>query len=97
MNIYLSTPGEILKEEFLDEFNISAYKLSKSINYSRSSIAKILNGERAITSDLAVKLEKYFGVSAEFWLNLQQQWDIENSRKAMKEELGNIKSLKIAV
>ena len=63
-------PGEILMEEFLIPFNISAYKLSKDIEIPQTRISEIVKGNRRITADTALRLSKYFGNSAKFWLSL---------------------------
>ena len=70
-------PGEILSEEFLIPFNISAYKLAKDIEIPQTRISEIIKGNRRITADTAVRLSKYFGNSAKFWLGLQSDFDIE--------------------
>ena len=70
-------PGEILIEEFLKPFNISQYKLAKDINVPPIRINQIVHGKRAISADTALRLSKYFGISAEFWLNLQTHYDLE--------------------
>ncbi|MFA4836538.1 MAG: HigA family addiction module antitoxin [Dehalococcoidia bacterium] len=70
-------PGEILKEEFLDPMGISAYKLAKDIGIPQTQISQIIHGKRSITPKTAVRLGLYFGNSAEFWLNLQRDCDLE--------------------
>ena len=70
-------PGEILKEEFLEPLTITQYRLAKDINVSSRRINEIVHGERAISADTALRLGKYFGVSPEFWLNLQTHYDLE--------------------
>ena len=70
-------PGEILSEEFLVPFNITAYKLAKDIEIPQTRISQILKGNRRITADTALRLSKYFGNSAKFWLGLQDDFDIE--------------------
>ncbi|MBK8774926.1 MAG: HigA family addiction module antidote protein [Chitinophagaceae bacterium] len=70
-------PGEILAEEFLIPFNITAYKLAKDIEIPQTRISEILKGNRRITADTALRLSKYFGNSAKFWLGLQNDFDIE--------------------
>ena len=64
-------------EEFLIPFNISAYKLSKDIEIPQTRISEIVKGNRRITADTALRLSKYFGNSAKFWLGLQDDFDIE--------------------
>ena len=70
-------PGEILSEEFLIPFEITAYKLSKDIGIPQTRISQILKGRRRITADTAMRLSKYFGNSAKFWLGLQDDYDLE--------------------
>jgi addiction module HigA family antidote len=84
-------PGEILQEEFLVPLEISAYKLSKDIGIPQTRISAILKGNRRITADTALRLSKYFGNSAKFWLGLQDDFDIEEERNQKKTELNAIK------
>ena len=84
-------PGEILQEEFLLPLEISAYKLSKDIGIPQTRISSILKGNRRITADTALRLSKYFGNSAKFWLGLQDDFDIEEERNEKKAELKAIK------
>ena len=76
-------PGEILSEEFLIPLNISIQKLSKEIKITQTRISEIIKGNRIIDADNAIRLSKYFGNSAKFWLGLQNDYDLEkmNSRK----------------
>ncbi len=69
-------PGEILEIEFLEPLNITPYRLSKDIGVAQTRISEILSGKRSITADTALRLSRYFGNSAQFWLNLQTQYDI---------------------
>ena len=69
-------PGEVLSEEFLIPYGISAYKLAKDISIPQTRISKILSGNRRITADTALRLSKYFGNSAKFWLGLQDVFDL---------------------
>ena len=70
-------PGEILLEEFLIPLEITAYRLSKDISIPQTRISEIIKGNRRITADTALRLSKYFGNSAKFWLGLQDDFDIE--------------------
>lgn len=70
-------PGEILFEEFLKPFEMSQYRLAMDINVSPRRINEIVHGERAITADTALRLARYFGVSPQFWMNLQGRYDLE--------------------
>jgi addiction module HigA family antidote len=75
-------PGEILKEEFLDPFGLSSYALAKELNVPTNRVTGIVNGERAITADTALRLSRYFGTTPAFWMNLQTHYDLEvTSRK----------------
>jgi addiction module HigA family antidote len=76
-------PGEILREEFLEPMDISAYRLAKDINVPLTRITAILNGERAVTADTALRLSRYFGVSEKFWINLQANYDIEVAKDSL--------------
>jgi addiction module HigA family antidote len=70
-------PGEILLEEFLRPMGISQYRLAKDISVSPRRINEIVHGKRAITADTALRLGRFFGISPQFWLNLQNQYDLE--------------------
>ncbi|MBI2486684.1 MAG: HigA family addiction module antidote protein [Deltaproteobacteria bacterium] len=78
-------PGEILLEEFLKPLGISQYRLAKDINVDPRRVNAIVNGERAITADTALRLSRYFGTSERFWLNLQAHHDLE----VQKDQLGD--------
>ncbi len=86
-------PGEILTEEFLTPLNISAYKLSKDIGIPQTRISEIVKGNRRITADTALRLSKYFGNSAKFWLGLQDDFDIEEEISTKGIILKSIKAL----
>lgn len=73
-------PGKFLKEEFLKPLNISTYRLAKDIGVSAIRISEIIRGKRSITTDTAIRLEKYLGMSAEFWLKWQADYDIEEAK-----------------
>ena len=80
-------PGEILLEEFLKPLEISQYRLAKDINVPARRINEIVLETRAISADTALRLSKYFGNSAEFWLNLQARYDLEVQKEAIASEL----------
>jgi len=71
------TPGEILEEDFLKPLGLSQYRLAKDISVPPRRINEIVKGERAITADTALRLGRYFKMSAQFWLNLQTHYDLE--------------------
>ncbi len=80
-------PGEILLEEFIKPFGISQYRLAKDINVSAMRINEIVHGKRSVSADTALRLGKYFGTSAEFWLNLQNHYDLEIESGKIEKEL----------
>ena len=84
-------PGEILSEEFLIPLGISAYKLAKEISIPQTRISEIVKGNRRITADTALRLSRFFGNSAKFWLGLQDDYDIENESQSKNKELNTIK------
>jgi len=83
-------PGEVLSEEFLMPFGISAYKLAKDIGIPQTRVSEILKGNRRITADTALRLSKYFGNSAKFWLGLQDDYDLEEEVNAKSEFINYI-------
>jgi addiction module HigA family antidote len=89
-NIELICPGEILEEEFLKPMRISGYKLAKDINISATRISEIIHGKRKITVDTALRLSQYFGNSVEFWVGIQNDYDIRVERQIKADELNNI-------
>jgi addiction module HigA family antidote len=78
------TPGEILEEEFLRPMAITQYRLAKDIGVPPRRINEIVNGQRAITADTALRLGRYFRMSPEFWLNLQSHYDLEQAQERLK-------------
>jgi len=70
-------PGEILMEEFLNPMGISQYRLAQDINVPPRRINEIVHGIRRITADTALRLGRYFGISPQFWINLQSHYDLE--------------------
>jgi len=70
-------PGTILLEEFLEPLGITAYKLSKELKVQQTAISQIIKGSRRISVDMALRLSRFFGNSAQFWLNLQNYYDLE--------------------
>ena len=89
-------PGEILQEEFLDPFDITAYRLAKEIKIPQTRISQILQGRRRITADTALRLSEFFGNSAQFWLGLQDDYDLEEEREKIGNELSGIQRMKVS-
>ena len=83
-------PGEVLLEEFLIPLEISAYRLSKDIDIPQTRTSQILKGKRRITADTALRLSRYFGTSAKFWLGLQNDFDLEQQQKRLGKALQSI-------
>jgi addiction module HigA family antidote len=86
-------PGRILELEFLEPLNISAYKLAKDIDVDPPRVYSLVRGKRAISADTALRLGRYFGTSAEFWLNLQSHYDLEVEEDRSGESIAKIEPL----
>ena len=80
-------PGEVLFQEFLKPYGISAYKLAQDMRVPQTRISEIIHGKRRITADTAIRLSKYFGTSAEFWIGLQTDYDLEESRQEIESDI----------
>ena len=76
-------PGEVLLEDFLKPLDLSQYRLAKDIGVSPIRVSQIIRGQRSITVDTAMRLSRYFGTSAEVWLRLQVQYDLESARPTL--------------
>jgi len=75
------SPGEILREDFLQPLDISINQLSRDLSVPPNRVSEIVNGKRAITADTALRLERYFGIEAQFWLNLQTECDLRTLKR----------------
>lgn len=80
-------PGEILLEEFLHPMEISQYRLAKNISVPQRRISEIVQGKRSITADTALRFGKYFGMEAQFWLNLQSRYDLQKTEAELNKRL----------
>ncbi|MDO9529314.1 MAG: HigA family addiction module antitoxin [Syntrophales bacterium] len=80
-------PGEILMEEFLEPMGISQYRLAKDISVPPRRINEIVHGKRSITADTALRLGRFFGMSPQFWLNLQTRYDLEVTEDLLDDRL----------
>jgi len=80
-------PGEILIEEFLKPMGISQYRLAKDISVPPRRINEIVHGKRSISADTALRLGRFFGISPQFWLNLQTRFDLELTEDLLAERL----------
>lgn len=91
------TPGELLNEEFLLPFGLTKYRISKEIGVPAQRIGEIIAGKRAITADTDLRLCKYFGLSAGYWLRIQNKFDTEETRRKIQSELDGIIPMKYAM
>lgn len=83
-------PGEILAEE-LEGLGMSASELARAIHVPANRISQLLGGKRAVTADTALRLGRWFGTSARFWLELQQAYELDRTEQALAEELARIR------
>lgn len=83
-------PGEILLQDFLEMMSISQAQLAAAIHVPEGRVNELVNGKQGITPSTALRLSKFFGNSAEFWLNLQQNWELYHTLKEESEELNSI-------
>ena len=80
-------PGEVLLEDFMKPLGLSQYRLAKDINVTPIRISQIVNGQRAITVNTAMRLARYFGTSPEVWLRLQVRYDLEVAEHELRERI----------
>jgi addiction module HigA family antidote len=80
-------PGEILRDEFLTPMGISVYELAHAIKVPRSRANDIVRGRRAITTDTAIRLGRYFGTTPEFWINLQAHYDLDVADRTVRRRI----------
>lgn len=89
------TIGEILREEFMEPFNLSAYRVAKEISVPTSRIQDILHDRRQITVDTSIRLGRLFGISDRYFLNLQNDIDIRNAETENSNDFNQIKPIAI--
>ncbi|GGH38625.1 HigA family addiction module antitoxin [Microbacterium album] len=89
-------PGEVLMEDFIEGFGITQNKLAVSIGVPPRRINEIVHGKRSITADTALRLSKFFGTTAQFWLNLQSQYDLDLAADRAADQIEAIKPLRVA-
>lgn len=80
-------PGQILLEDFMEPFKLSQYRIAKDIGVPPRRINEIVHCQRAITADTALRLAKYFGNSAQFWMNLQAHFELEQQKEKLADKL----------
>ncbi len=89
-------PGEILAEEFLTPMAVSQYRLAKDIGVPPRRVNEIVHGKRGISADTALRLGHYFGITPQFWMNLQARYDLETEADRLGKEIGKLPVLKAA-
>jgi len=89
-------PGEMLREDFLPDYGLTASGLASAIGVSRQSVNELLRGRRAVSPEMALRLGKLFGNSPEFWLNAQRAVDLWDAAQTIKKDVAGIKTLAIA-
>ena len=89
-------PGEMLREDFLPDYELSASGLAEALGVSRQSISELLRERRAVSPEMAIRLGRLFGNSAEFWLNAQRDVDLWEANQAIKSEVARIRPLNAA-
>jgi addiction module HigA family antidote len=89
-------PGEMLREDFLPDYGLSVAGLAEAAGVSRQSINELLRGRRAVSPEMALRLSRLFGNSAEFWLNAQRAVDLWDALQIVKEDVARIKPLRVA-
>ena len=89
-------PGEFLREDFLPDYGLTVSGLATSLGVSRQSVNELLRERRAVSPRMALRLSRLFGNSAEFWLNLQRAVDLWEAEKAIKDDVRQIKPMRVA-
>jgi len=83
-------PGEILLEEFIKPYGLTAGRTAARLNIARPRIEKLVRGQTPITVDTALRLERLFGATAQFWLNLQNSYDLEMAKQGLTPDIASI-------
>jgi antitoxin HigA-1 len=89
-------PGEMLREDFLPDYGLTVAGLAEAAGVSRQSVNELLRGRRAVSPEMALRLSRLFGNSAEFWMNAQRAVDLWDASQATKKEIARIKPLRVA-
>ena len=89
-------PGEMLQEDFLPDYGLTVTGLAEAVGVSRQSINELLRERRAVSPAMALRLSRFFGNSAEFWLNAQRAVDLWEAALAIKEDVARIKPMRVA-
>jgi addiction module HigA family antidote len=95
--VELTTPGELMHSEFMEPHGLSANALARALHVPANRITAILRGQRAITADTAIRLGRFFGTTAEFWVNLQAHYDLQLAERENKRDIyAEIQPLRVA-
>ncbi|MBT9605569.1 HigA family addiction module antitoxin [Microbacterium sp.] len=89
-------PGEVLMEDFINGFDITQNRLAVAIGVPPRRINEIVHGKRGISADTALRLAKYFGTSAEFWINLQSHYELDRAEDLAGDQIASITPLRVA-
>ena len=89
-------PGEMLREDFLPDYQLSVSKLAESLGVSRQSVNELLRERRAVSPEMALRLARLFGNSPEFWLNAQRAVDLWDAAEAIRDDVARIRPLDAA-
>jgi len=89
-------PGEILREDFMPDYDLSVSGLASALGVSRQSVNELVRERRAVSSEMALRLAKLFGNSPEFWLNMQRAVDLWDAQVAIEDDMRRIKPLLVA-
>ena len=89
-------PGEMLREDFLPDYELTVSRLAEAVGVSRQSINELLGGRRSVSPEMSLRLARLFGNSPEFWLNAQRAVDLWDAAQAIKKDVARIKPLRIA-
>lgn len=92
-------PGDVLREEFLEPLGVTAYRLAKEVGVTQIQVSMILRGKRGISAEMAVRLGRYFGVPARFWMDLQSEWELERTEPEIKgvERCAKLQGMRVEV
>lgn len=85
-------PGDILRQDFMEPLGLSSYKLAKELGVSAPSVNEIVRRRRAVTAEMALRLSRYFGTTAQLWQNLQAQFDLEIASQKLGDATARIKA-----
>lgn len=94
--ILLDHPGLILKEDFIDDLELTNYRLSKETGITQTILGEITKGKRSISPKNCIRLSRFFGMSDEFWITMQSDYDMRIARRKYEAELNQIKKFEIA-